>query len=134
MFEHLWGDKVNSGIGLSYRPASPCSLSGRYDNNNNDCYSTNEPHLFFSEPQLESDRVQHEMKNKGNLDVTVYFSFRETGTNSPIKGTVQGELRWVKIGINRTALKICIAGKCRLPCPKGHHHERRINILGTWRL
>jgi hypothetical protein len=27
-------------------------------------------------------------------------------------------------------MKICIAGKCRLPCPKGHHHERSINILG----
>ena len=46
------------------------------------------------------------------------------------KGTVQRELRWVKIGINRTAMKIWIAGKCRLTCPKGHHHERSINILG----
>ncbi len=26
------GDKVNSGIGLSYRPASLCSLAGRCDN------------------------------------------------------------------------------------------------------
>jgi hypothetical protein len=49
---------------------------------------------------------------------------------SSFKGTVQPELRWVKIGINRTAMKICIAGKCRLSCPKGHHHERSINILG----
>jgi hypothetical protein len=49
--------------------------------------------------------------------------------NIRFKGTVQRELRWVKIGINRTAMKICIAGKCRLPCPKGHHHERSINIL-----
>jgi hypothetical protein len=47
-----------------------------------------------------------------------------------IKGTVQPELRGVKIGINRTAMKICVAGKCRLSCPKGHHHERSINILG----
>ncbi len=46
------------------------------------------------------------------------------------KGTVQRELRWVKIGINRTAMKIWIAGKCRLSCPKGHHHKRSINILG----
>jgi hypothetical protein len=46
-----------------------------------------------------------------------------------IKGTVQRELRWVKIGINRTAMKIWIACKCRLSCPKGHHHERSINIL-----
>ncbi len=28
----LLGDKVDSGIGLSYRPASLCSLAGRYDN------------------------------------------------------------------------------------------------------
>jgi hypothetical protein len=28
----LIGDKVDSGIGLSYRPVSLCSLSGRYDN------------------------------------------------------------------------------------------------------
>ncbi len=47
-----------------------------------------------------------------------------------VKGTVQRELRWVKIGINRTPMKIWIAGKCRLPCPKGHHHGRSINILG----
>ncbi len=46
------------------------------------------------------------------------------------KGTVQRELRWVKIGINRTAMKICIDGKCSLSCSKGHHHERSINILG----
>jgi hypothetical protein len=26
------GDKVDSGIGLSYRPASLCSLAGLYDN------------------------------------------------------------------------------------------------------
>jgi hypothetical protein len=26
-----WGDKVDYGIGLSYRPASLCSLTGRYD-------------------------------------------------------------------------------------------------------
>ncbi len=47
-----------------------------------------------------------------------------------VKGTVQPELRLVKVGINRTAMKIRIAGKCRLSCPKGHHHERSINILG----
>jgi hypothetical protein len=27
-----WGDIVDSGIGMSYRPASLCSLAGRYDN------------------------------------------------------------------------------------------------------
>jgi hypothetical protein len=39
-----------------------------------------------------------------------------------LAGTVQRELRWVKIDINRTARKNCIAGKCHSPCPKGHHH------------
>ena len=24
---------------------------------------------------------------------------------------------------------VLIAGKCSLPCPKGHHHERSINVL-----
>jgi hypothetical protein len=43
-----------------------------------------------------------------------------------LKGTVQRELRWVKIGINRTARKHCIAGKCHLPRPKGHHHKQTI--------
>jgi hypothetical protein len=47
-----------------------------------------------------------------------------------LKGTVQRELRWVKIGINRTARINCIAGKCHFPCPKGHHHESIINVLG----
>ncbi len=46
------------------------------------------------------------------------------------KGTVQRELRWVKIGINRTARINCIADKCHFPCPKGHHHESIINVLG----
>ncbi len=45
------------------------------------CYSTNDPSLSVSEPRLGSDRVQHEMKNKLNVDVTVYFSFNETGKN-----------------------------------------------------
>jgi hypothetical protein len=27
-----WGDLVNYDTGLSYRPASQCSLTGRYDN------------------------------------------------------------------------------------------------------
>ncbi len=27
-----WGDKVNSGIGLSYRPARPHGLAGQYEN------------------------------------------------------------------------------------------------------
>ncbi len=44
--------------------------------------------------------------------------------------TVQRELRWVKIGINRTARINCIAGKCNFQCPKGHHHESIINVLG----
>ncbi len=47
-----------------------------------------------------------------------------------LKGTVQRELRGVKIGINRTARINCIAGKCHLPCPKGHHHERSLNLIG----
>ncbi len=46
------------------------------------------------------------------------------------KGTVQRELRWVKIGINRTARINCFAGKCNFQCPKGHHHESIINVLG----
>ncbi len=54
----------------------------------------------------------------------------ENNVNVVFKGTVQRELRWFKIGINRTAMKICIADKCRLPCPKRHHHERSISILG----
>ncbi len=47
------------------------------------------------------------------------------------KGTVQRELRWVEIGINRTARINCIAGKCHLPCPKGHHHESSLNVIGA---
>jgi hypothetical protein len=47
-----------------------------------------------------------------------------------VKGTVQRELRWVKIGINRTARINCMAGKCNFPCPKGHHHESIINVIG----
>ncbi len=46
-----------------------------------------------------------------------------------VKGTVQRELRWVKIGIYRTARINCIAGKCHFPCPKGHHHESIINVI-----
>jgi hypothetical protein len=47
-----------------------------------------------------------------------------------LKGTVQPELRWVKIGINRAVRINCIAGTCHLRCPKGHHHERSINLHG----
>jgi hypothetical protein len=58
------------------------------------CCSTIDPRFSFREPRLGSDRVQHEMKNKGNVDVTVYFSFKETGKNRlsecPIKGCYGG--------------------------------------------
>ncbi len=47
------------------------------------------------------------------------------------KGTVQRELRWVKIGINRTARINWIAGKCHFPCPKGPSREYH---KCTWRL
>jgi len=46
-----------------------------------------------------------------------------------LKGTVQWELRWVKIGINRSIMIYSFAGKCHLPCPKGHHHESFINFV-----
>ncbi len=53
----------------------------------------------------------------------------KSGLKLVFKGTVQWELRWVKIGINRTARINCIVGKGPLPCPHGHHHERKINVL-----
>ncbi len=65
---------------------------------------------------------------KGNSFSSVFFSGL---LPLLLKGTVQRELRWVKIGINRTARINCIAGKCNFPCPKGHHHESIINVLGA---
>jgi hypothetical protein len=38
-----WGNKVNSGIGLSYRPARPHMLAGLYD------YPTPESTIFPSQ-------------------------------------------------------------------------------------
>ncbi len=35
----------------------------------------------------------------------------------------------VKLNINRTVRINCIAGKCHLPCPNGHHHESFINVF-----
>ncbi len=49
------------------------------------------------------------------------------GTGISCKGTVQRELRGVKIG--RSIMMSSLAGKCSLPCPKGHHHERNINVF-----
>ena len=69
------------------------------------------------------ERVQ-----SGKVRARILRSFE--GAQESTKGTVQRELRWVKIGINRTVRINCIAGKCHLPCPKGHHHERSINVLG----
>ncbi len=46
-----------------------------------------------------------------------------------LAGTVQWELRGVKIGINRSLMMHSLAGKCPLPCPKGHLHERSINVF-----
>ncbi len=47
----------------------------------------------------------------------------------PIQGTIQLELRGVKIGIKRSIMMYSLAGKCPLPCPKGHHYERSINVF-----
>jgi hypothetical protein len=46
-----------------------------------------------------------------------------------LKNTVQRKLREIKIGINRAVWINCLAGKCHLPRPIGHHHERSINIF-----
>ncbi len=46
-----------------------------------------------------------------------------------IKGTLQRELRGVKIGINRFLMMYSLAGKCPVPCSKRHHHERSINVI-----
>ncbi len=54
---------------------------------------------------------------------------RKISWHCPFKGTVQWELRWVKIGINRSIMIYSFAGKCHLPCPKGHHHESFKNIV-----
>jgi hypothetical protein len=59
-----------------------------------------------------------------------YFQINFEFLMQCLKGTVQRELRWVKIGINRTARINCIAGKCHFQCPKAHHHESIINVLG----
>jgi hypothetical protein len=48
-----------------------------------------------------------------------------------LKGTVQWQLRWVKIGINRSNMTSCLADKCSLPCPNGHHHARSINFSAS---
>ncbi len=61
---------------------------------------------------------------------TLLFNSVCCPTRHRVKGTVQRELRGDKIGINRTARINCIAGKCHLPCPKGHHHERSLNVIG----
>jgi hypothetical protein len=87
------------------------------------------PILSFGGPRIiswlrseEGERVQ-----SGEARARILRSFE--GAQESTKGTVQRELRWVKIGINRTVRINCIAGKCHLPCPKGHHHERSINVL-----
>jgi hypothetical protein len=48
-----------------------------------------------------------------------------------IKGTVQWELRWVKIGISQSILMYSFAGNCPLQCPNGHHHERSIYVFSV---
>jgi hypothetical protein len=77
--------------------------------------------------QLQHQKYETEIKNKNICLVDSRLSLTSSTYN--LKGTVQRELRWVKIGINRTARINCIAVKCPLPCPNGHHHERKINVL-----
>jgi hypothetical protein len=44
-------------------------------------------------------------------------------------GTVQWELKGVKIGVNRSIMMYSLPGKCSLPCPKGYHHDWSINVF-----
>jgi hypothetical protein len=46
-----------------------------------------------------------------------------------LKGTVQWQLRGVKISFNQSILMNSLVGKCPSPCPNGHHQERSINIF-----
>jgi hypothetical protein len=76
-----------------------------------------------------SDSLQTRKKQNGKM----YFNFTKLSRISNriyFKGTVQRELRWVKIGINRTAMKIWIAGKCRLSCVK-KYYSRQLRLSSS---
>jgi hypothetical protein len=66
-------------------------------------------------------------------EVACFTIFNDLKTKSStffsVKGSVQWELNGIKIGINRSIMLFSLAGKCPLPCPKGHRHERSINVF-----
>ncbi len=63
--------------------------------------------------------------------LTELVGFGRAARTRLFKGTVKWQLRWVKIGINQSNMTNCLAGKCSLPCPNGHHHERSINFSAS---
>jgi hypothetical protein len=61
------GDEVNPGMGLTYRPANPCSLAGRYDNPM--------PELTLS-PQSESMSSAILEPKMGTVEVNILYSYQ----------------------------------------------------------
>ncbi len=127
-FESLWSQgPVIRNFWKSYL------IRPRYSTFKHFCVSSASDEIVSSYAQPAMKYFPHMLSQRWNLFhvCSAYFEWWFwNGLWFFLKGTVQPELRWVKIGINRTAMKICVAGKCRLSCPKGHHHERNINILG----
>ncbi len=68
--------------------------------------------------------LRSELVRGGKDDVAITQRLKKT----PAKGTVLGGGQNLDC-INRTLRINCIAGKCYLPSPKGHHHESIINVF-----
>ncbi len=86
---------------------------------------------FYTVPQfhwtarLLSNSLQEQYHKYNFFEPASYEPCQSTFTSifvcfqlGQIKGTVQRELRWVKIGINRTAMQICIAASVIYHAPR----------------
>jgi hypothetical protein len=86
-----------------------------------------------SRPWYRRTRYKDQLRATPNLSkkkqIFSHFYYKYPILRYELKGTVQWELRWVKIGINRSIMMSSLAGKCPILCPKGYHHERSINVL-----
>ncbi len=115
---------------ISLHLRSPVHFVPPQSRNLKSCYGARNR---FQEPSLElSNQATYRLAARYDNPMPTWLLAPIAGLKLPaqIKGTVQRELRWVKIGINRTARIKCIAGNCHLPCPNGHHHERSFNVIG----
>ncbi len=129
----LWPRNSFSGnICSNFRVFCLCSVT-TYDSNQLRSWTNSLSYislLCWSNLETTSESLVHALYSKKLIiSESWYSSYAYLRILKFVKRYCPTGIKGVKIGINRSIMMSSLAGKCSLPCPQGHHHERSINVF-----